>query len=892
MKDKKGFTLIELLAVIAILAVIILVAVPNVLKVFNKSIEEIMTIEEKQASDAGTVYVRDNCGRTAISKQKKDGCRSTVAKNTLDNNEVYFCLNTIKNGGYIDEIKYKGNTRCDGIVVYDYNDDEVIFSNARTYLICENSLYKTQGFEKYEDEIKGCTNIIINEPETSDPLIETYTITYYNIEGAINNNPTSYNKNQRVGLNDAIKSGYTFEGWYKENTFSTKITFISKGTTGNISLYAKWNKNTITCDAGSYLSSDSCLPCPDGYTSDIGSSSIDSCYIDVPKGNELAQNTSDINPCKEGYINPLDKRVYFGDKVVCTPCSIGSYQNEQGQVECKKCNAGFVQAKLGQTSCIPCPENTYQDEEGKMACKGCAEGYHSNVGSLSCSANTYIVSYNANGGTGSVVSSEHKYDEEKKLTKNRFTKIGYTFTGWSTSLNGTKQYDDESNVKNLTKTNGDTYPLFAVWSPDVYKVTLNNNGATTLGTTEIFEKYNTGWYSDYNSKTFISKIDVPEKPSFIFGGYYTEENGKGLQVIDSNGSIINGQTTIFTNDNTLHAKWSENGSCEGITPTYLGTIKVIEKSLNSSISTKQIKIDDEVNNVHVSYGASGDTLFYGKAVTPDIGVTVDGNIGAGHGPDYYVVYSRKSDIYYSTSKTSDINQMSLLSNLYLSTYEVSKTYYIYKSNCVKHPQNYTFVGEFHTGAKGGISGPKILVYDKDKDESSILSNGSNLYNGKDYSNFGIVGAETDVSIYARKFGLYYSGSQTDNVKDLKKFSAIQWSPYENKRYWIYKINTVKEPSDYELITEVFTASTKGVGGPKVMILSNNNASLVNSAHNYTNFSLKYYFQSDEGIWYIEPKKKTLYYYTTETTNQSKLKKFSSTLKGTKISSKFCIYKKK
>ena len=36
MKNNKGFTLVELLAVIAIMAILLIIALPNVLKMFNK----------------------------------------------------------------------------------------------------------------------------------------------------------------------------------------------------------------------------------------------------------------------------------------------------------------------------------------------------------------------------------------------------------------------------------------------------------------------------------------------------------------------------------------------------------------------------------------------------------------------------------------------------------------------------------------------------------------------------------------------------------------------------------------------------------------------------------------------------------------------------------------
>lgn len=74
-----------------------------------------------------------------------------------------------------------------------------------------------------------------------------YSIIYKNTENAANDNPASYNvETETITLKAAAKNGYIFDGWYKEDSFATKITEIAKGSTGNITLYAKWTAITYT----------------------------------------------------------------------------------------------------------------------------------------------------------------------------------------------------------------------------------------------------------------------------------------------------------------------------------------------------------------------------------------------------------------------------------------------------------------------------------------------------------------------------------------------------------------------------------------------------------------------------------------------------------------------
>ena len=73
---------------------------------------------------------------------------------------------------------------------------------------------------------------------------QEYTITYV-LNGGTNGagNPAKYTYGTGVSsLADARKTGYTFDGWYLEDTFTTKVTSISATQTGDITLYAKFTK--------------------------------------------------------------------------------------------------------------------------------------------------------------------------------------------------------------------------------------------------------------------------------------------------------------------------------------------------------------------------------------------------------------------------------------------------------------------------------------------------------------------------------------------------------------------------------------------------------------------------------------------------------------------------
>ncbi len=65
-----------------------------------------------------------------------------------------------------------------------------------------------------------------------------FTIYYFNAQDAENSNPVTISgKNDEIILSDAVKAGYTFDGWYKDGA---KIISIPADTNSNVALIAQW----------------------------------------------------------------------------------------------------------------------------------------------------------------------------------------------------------------------------------------------------------------------------------------------------------------------------------------------------------------------------------------------------------------------------------------------------------------------------------------------------------------------------------------------------------------------------------------------------------------------------------------------------------------------------
>ena len=69
----------------------------------------------------------------------------------------------------------------------------------------------------------------------------------------------------------------------------------------------------------------------------------------------------------------------------CLPCSVGTYQPNEGQVECVQCEAGTYQDSIGSHTCKTCSHGHYQPKKGQTGCIPCEPGsYQSDTGGTTC----------------------------------------------------------------------------------------------------------------------------------------------------------------------------------------------------------------------------------------------------------------------------------------------------------------------------------------------------------------------------------------------------------------------------------------------------------------------------------------------------------------------------
>lgn len=188
------------------------------------------------------------------------------------------------------------------------------------------------------------------------------------------------------------------------------------------------------------------------------------------------------------------------------------------------------------------------------------------------------------------------------------TRAGYTFEGYYTSVGGKGTQYYSSSMKSLRPWNiaVNNYKLYAYWSPNAYRVILNQDGGSG-GSTEVYVQY---------GNAMPNGLTAPELNGYSFKGYYSEPDGNGTQYYNSNMVSIHNWDQA-SNNVTLYAYWEANQYVIKLNPNGgSGGTSQITVTYGESMPGGKTK-PSRTGYTFAGYGTKlhGGTLYYSATMT-------------------------------------------------------------------------------------------------------------------------------------------------------------------------------------------------------------------------------------------------------------------------------------
>ncbi|MCL2522494.1 MAG: InlB B-repeat-containing protein, partial [Erysipelotrichales bacterium] len=405
------------------------------------------------------------------------------------------------------------------------NTQNVTFAQAYTLPTPTRTGHTFNGWYNGTDLIPltGTWNIANDITLVASWTANTYTITF-NVNGgnALVPNTQNVTFDQTYTLPTPTRTGHTFNGWYN----GTELIPLT-GTwdiASNVTLVANWTANTYTVT------------------------------FNVNGGNALVTNTQTVTfgqtytlptPTRTGYTfagwyDGLTNLPLTGIWDIANDITLVAEWNVNTYIITFNVNGGNAlnpttqDITFGQSFTLPTPTRTGYTFSGwyngidLIALTGLSWDISGNITlRAEWTANTYIITFNVNGGDALVPSTQNvTFDQTYTLPSP--TRTGYTFAGWYNGtdlipLTGT--WDIASDVT-----------LVASWTANTYTITFNVNGGNAL-------------VPNTQNVTFGQSYTLPEptRTGHTFNGWYN-----GTDLISLTG------TWNITNDVTLVASWTAN----------------------------------------------------------------------------------------------------------------------------------------------------------------------------------------------------------------------------------------------------------------------------------------------------------------------------------------------
>ncbi len=259
-----------------------------------------------------------------------------------------------------------------------------------------------------------------------------------------------------------------------------------------------------------------------------------------------------------------------------TPCPAGGNGSNQFAASWNACykdcvisvaHSETVAAK--ETQVFGTSANSYAECSFNVTCKTGYTVANNNTAAPSCDANRYTVTLDKNGGAGDVAANIQCVFNSGACAlpaTTGLTRAGYSVgTKWCTERNGGGTcYNGGTTVTANISATGTATTLYAVWTPNVYTITLKHADANVAGApATAYLKYATGWFADTSATLPLNKMSsVPQKTGSEFAGYVAADK---TPLISADGTFQNTEAALtFTTANAeINVVWSAgNTVCE------------------------------------------------------------------------------------------------------------------------------------------------------------------------------------------------------------------------------------------------------------------------------------------------------------------------------------------
>lgn len=359
---------------------------------------------------------------------------------------------------------------------------------------------------------------------TWKPTLPTYTISYdaNNGSGAPSSQSKTWGTDITLRSGTPTRTGYTFKGWATSST-ATTATYQPSGnftTNANTTLYAVWQVNTYTIyynGNGSTSGSTSSQTKTYNQPLTLRSNGYTRTGYTFTGWNTEANGSGTSYSAGGSYTKNAGATLYAQWSINTWTVSYNGNGSTSGSTssQTKTYNQTLTLRNNGysKTGYTFTGWNTAANGSGTSYSAG--GSYTSNAAATmyaQWSVNTYQVTYNANGGSGSVSSQTKTYGQALTLASSGFTKSYYTLDGWATSASGSKAYD-----LGASYTGNAALSLYAHW-----KINAPNAPSSVSASRNSDSKSTVTWTRGSGADTTYSRIYVERKTdggSWVSLGY-------------------------------------------------------------------------------------------------------------------------------------------------------------------------------------------------------------------------------------------------------------------------------------------------------------------------------------------------------------------------------------